>query len=126
MKPFSLEEYLANPKKKLVTRDGREVKRILCTDVKGKYPIVVVIDNRDGNTERAISLTKDGKFFDGSSDNKDIFFAPEKHEGWVNIFKVNNIYHTEDELVYNSKKEAELQGKNYMSYIDTVKIEWEE
>ena len=126
MKPFSLEEYLANPKKKLVTRDGREVKRILCTDVKGKYPIVVVIDNRDGNTERAISLTKDGKFFDGSSDNKDIFFAPEKHEGWVNIFKVNNIYHTEDELVYNSKKEAEMQGKNYMSYIDTVKIEWEE
>lgn len=126
MKPFSLKEYLANPNKKLVTRDGREVKRILCTDVKGKYPIVVVIDNRDGNTERAISLTKDGKFFDGSSDNKDIFFAPEKHEGWVNIFKVNNFYHTEDELVYNSKKEAEIQGKNYMSYIDTVKVEWEE
>ena len=126
MKPFSLEEYLANPNKKLVTRDGREVKRILCTDVKGKYPIVVVIDNRDGNTEQAISLTKDGKFFDCSSDNKDIFFAPEKHEGWVNIFKVNNFYRAEDELVYNSKKEAEIQGKNYLSYIDTIKIKWEE
>ena len=126
MKPFNLEEYLKNPERKIVTRDGRAVKRILCTDVKGKYPIVVVIENRDGNTERAISLTKDGKVFDGSSHNNDIFFAPEKHEGWVNIYKVNNFYHTEDELVYNSKKEAELQGKNYMSYIATIKIEWEE
>ena len=126
MKPFNLEEYLKNPERKIVTRDGRAVKRILCTDVKGKYPIVVVIENRDGNTERAISLTKDGKYLDSSSDNKDLFFAPEKHEGWLNIFKGNNFYHAENEIVYNSKKEAEIQGKNYMSYIATVKIEWEE
>lgn len=127
MKPFSLEEYLANPNKKLVTRDGREVKRILCTDVKGKYPIVVVIDNRDGNTERAISLTKDGKFFDGSSDNKDIFFAPEKHEGWVNVFEdaVGNSSIT-DLRIFTSKEDAEKEGKNKKWYVTTTKIEWEE
>ena len=39
MKPFNLEEYLANPNKELITRDGRKVKRILCTDVKSKYPV---------------------------------------------------------------------------------------
>ena len=126
MKPFNLEEYLKNPERKIVTRDGRAVKRILCTDVKCKYPIVVVIENREGNTERAFSLTKDGKYIDGSSDNKDLFFATEKYEGWLNIFKGNNFYHAENEIVYNSKKEAEIEGKNYMSYIATVKIEWEE
>ena len=127
MKPFNLEEYLANPNRKIVTRDGREVKRILCTDVKGKYPIVVVIDNRDGNTERAISLTKDGKFFDGSSDNKDIFFAPEKHEGWVNIFEdaVGNPSIT-DLRIFTSKEDAEKEGKNKKWYVTTAKIEWEE
>lgn len=31
MKEFSLEEYLAHPKRKIVTRDGRKV-RIVCTD----------------------------------------------------------------------------------------------
>lgn len=87
MKQFNLDEYLANPTKKLITRDGREVKRVLCTDVKGKYPFVVVIENRNGNTEQAISLTKDSKYFDCRTENEDIFFAPEKHEGWINLYK---------------------------------------
>ena len=43
MKPCNLEEYLANPNKKLVTRDGREVERILCTDAVGTYPIVAFL-----------------------------------------------------------------------------------
>ena len=125
MKPFNLEEYLANPNKKLVTRDGRKVKRILCTDVKGKYPIVVVIDNRDGNTERAISLTKDGKFFDGSSDNKDLFFAPEKHEGWTNVY-VDDDSRLERTFIYKSKEEAKAFGMMRNGYVTTAKIEWEE
>lgn len=126
MKPFNLDEYLANPNKKLVTRDGREVKRILCTDVKGKYPIVVVIENRDGNTERAISLTKAGNFFDGSSDNKDIFFAHEKHEGWLNIYRGESGFYLRGNP-YKSKEEADEVAKaNYKNFCTTVKIEWEE
>ena len=125
MKPFNLDEYLANPNKKLVTRDGREVKRILCTDVKSKYPIVVVIDNRDGNTERAISLTKDGKFFDGSSDNKDIFFAPEKHEGWINILRYEK-HICPMVCIYDSKEKAEENANIGGNCVATVKIEWEE
>ena len=41
MKPFNLEEYLANPSKKVVTRDGRKI-RIICTDAKSDYPIIVL------------------------------------------------------------------------------------
>ena len=108
----------------MVTRDGREVKRILCTDVKGKYPIVVVIDNRDGNTEQAISLTKDGKFFDDSSDNKDIFFALEKHEGWVNIYRDLGIGGMCCRCVFDSEEEA-IRHRNTTA-IATVKIEWED
>lgn len=35
MKQFNLEEYLKNPKRKVVTRDGRDV-RVICTDRKTK------------------------------------------------------------------------------------------
>ena len=123
MKQFNLDEYLANPTKKLITRDGREVKRVLCTDIKGKCPIVVVIENRDSNTERAISLTKDGKFFDDSSDNKDIFFAPEKHEGWVNVYKNAYGAYVFGEIFIGNEHEEVMTG---LTYIATAKIEWEE
>lgn len=40
MKPFNLEEYLKNPSRKVVTRDGRNV-RIICTDFDNPdYPVV--------------------------------------------------------------------------------------
>ena len=41
MKPFNLKEYLVNPLRKIVTRDGRPV-RILCTDVKGHCPVLAL------------------------------------------------------------------------------------
>lgn len=126
MKQFNLDEYLANPTKKLITRDGREVKRILCTDVKGKYPIVAVIGSHVGNIEKAISFTKDGKCFDCSSDNEDIFFAPEKHEGWVNVFEDICGDRGVGPRIFNSKEYAEKEAKNFNGYITTIKIEWEE
>ena len=126
MKQFNLEEYLKNPERKIVTRDGRAVKRVLCTDVKCKYPIVVVIENRDGNTERAFSLTKDGKYIDGSSDNKDLFFAPEKYEGWLNIYRSESGFYLRGNP-YKSKEEADEVAKaNPKTFCTTVKIEWEE
>ncbi len=40
MKPFNLEEYLKNPNREIVTRDGRNVK-IICTNFDSeKYPII--------------------------------------------------------------------------------------
>lgn len=36
MEQFNLDEYLKNPDRKIVTRDGCYAVRILCTDKKGK------------------------------------------------------------------------------------------
>lgn len=128
MKPFNLEEYLANPTKRLITRDGRKVNRILCTDVNGRYPIVAVIESHDGNTEQALSFTKDGNYFVNDFNEKDLFFAPEKKEGWVNIFKVasNDNRYVEYARIFQSKEDAEEAIDGDSDYITTLKIEWEE
>ena len=114
MKQFNLEEYLANPSKKVVTRDGRNV-RIICTDAKGLCPIVALVDY--GKYEVAFNVTKDGRF-DGVSD---LFFAQEKHEGWVNVCK-SQMYRCG--LIHNSEEEA--RRSRGCDAIATVKIEWEE
>ena len=126
MKQFNLEEYLKNPSKKVVTRMGRKV-RIICTDREDSiYPIIALIKDDKRESEILVTYTKDGIPAEYNEAYYTLFFAPEKHEGWLNIFKGNNFYHAENEIVYNSKEEAEIQGKNYMSYIATVKLEWEE
>ena len=109
---------------KVVTRDGRDVKRILCTDLKSKYPIVVVIENHDG-TEQACSFTKDGKYLDDGPYKIDLFFAPEKHEGWINIYKSNDTKAYFGDEIYQRREDAEEMVVD-RTYIATVKIEWEE
>ena len=126
MKPFSLEEHLKNPSKKVVTRDGRKVTRFLCTDAKGDYPIVALVEKFSGS-EMPISYTKEGEYRIGAKSDGDLFFAPEKHEGWVNIFvdAVGNPSITYLRI-FTSKEDAEKEGKNKKWYIKTAKIEWEE
>ena len=126
MKPFNLEEYLANPTKRLITRDGRKVNRILCTDVNGRYPIVAVIESHDGNTEQALSFTKDGNYFVNDFNEKDLFFAPERHEGWINIYLNANRNYEGSCRIYKSKESAEEFGRECKSYVTTLKVEWEE
>ena len=43
MEQFSLEKYLENPSRKVVTRSGHNV-RILCTDQRGNMPIVALVE----------------------------------------------------------------------------------
>lgn len=120
MKPFSLEEYLKNPSRKVVTRNGRKV-RIVCTDKKGDCPIVALVTRCDGVAEETVTYTKNGKFFMDISYKYDLFFAPEKHEGWVNVYRIGGlgcrcIFDSEEEAIQNRAETA----------IATVKIEWEE
>ena len=117
MKPFNLEEYLENPSREVVTRDGRAVK-ICCTDyVDG--PIIAKIED----DVFYHSFREDGRYVDYEETDYDLFFATEKHEGWVNIFKGEDFYHT---FIYNSKEDAEKQGETFYNYVTTIKIEWEE
>ena len=127
MRPFNLEEYLKNPSRKIITRDGRKVTRILCTNVKSALPVVALIKESNGKGEQVCSFTKNGNFCQSEETRFDLFFAPEKHEGWVNIYKTSegwssmyNIY----SYIYPTEEEAKkvIGG----DYITTVKIEWEE
>ena len=118
MKAFSLEEYIKNPNRKVVTRNGRSA-RIICTDAKGNYPIVVLIE--EGGYDNALSYTKDGKLYVGETNDYDLFFATEKHEGWVNV------YRDFDDMMCGSVFATEEDAKcNAKTAIATIKIEWDE
>ena len=119
MKAFDLEEYLKNPKRKVVTKDGRNV-RIVCTDVKSElYPVLALVDN--WGEEICNSYTKEGRFLPNNEAHRDLFFAPEKHEGWVNVYRdfddmmCGSVFATEEDAKHNAK-----------TAIATVKIDWEE
>ena len=126
MEQFSLEKYLANPSRKVVTRDGKNV-RIVCTDANMDYPIVALVESMDGTGERVVSFSKEGLYLRNDVCIDDLFFAPEKHKGWVNIYK-SKYDGYELSQVYQRKEDAET--KKYINdsdvYITTTKIEWEE
>lgn len=122
MKPFSLKEYLKNPSKKVVTRDGRNV-TIHCTNYNSSQPIVAEIEGT-GTSE---SFAKNGKFYnDYESSKNDLFFATIKHEGWINLYKNADGISWLGPQPFMSKKEAEREGKGYTCSVTTIKIEWEE
>ena len=126
MKQFDLKEYLANPSRKVVTRDGCPV-RILCTDKKSYNEQIVGLIMGDNGMEFISTWTQQGKSFFNSDTPNDLFFAPEKHEGWVNLYKWANkdcAYYIGS--MYNSKAEAENKRDTSDNYVTTIKIEWEE
>lgn len=56
----------------------------------------------------------------------DLFFTPEKKEGWINIYKINSTI-CPGPQAYNTKEEAESAiGSGLVDYISTIKIQWEE
>ena len=132
MKQFNLQEYLANPSRQVVTREGKKV-RIVCTDRAGlaAKPIVALITLPNGD-EVIKTFWDNGIETAGSEDKNDLFFAPEKHEGWINIFKhfpnkdyLDNCSRTKSQ-VFKSKESAEKEGKDCLGYITTIKIERDE
>lgn len=76
MEQFSLSEYLKNPTRQIVTRDGYSV-RIICTDRMGKWPIVALVCK--GKEEYLVSYTRDGRRYIPIAEVTfdDLFFAPE-------------------------------------------------
>lgn len=129
MKQFSLEEYLADPSKKVVTRDGKDV-RIICTDARGLYPVVALIERPDGDAEDLSLFTKDGcwSIHDPAS-SMNLFFASKKTERWVNVYKHLTGRYSLGSM-FSDKKTAEASTPESCiyqgDYIATVKIEWEE
>lgn len=115
LKPFDIQK--AREGKPVYTRDGRKA-RILCYDFKQneEYPILVAVENKDGK-ECALLYSNDGISEMYKSSNNELAMLPEKKEGWVNVYK---------ERIYSTKEEAIEATYDGVTYIDTVKISWEE
>ena len=123
MKPFSLEEYLKNPSRKVITRDGRIV-RIKCTDAKGDRPVIGLIDCKDA--EIPMSFTEKGRLGVNVCDSIiDLFFDTKKHEGWMNLYK-RDFGLVQGDLVRDSEEAAKKIAAGDEDYITTIKVEWEE
>lgn len=123
---FNLEEYLKNPKRKVITRDGRDA-RIICTDRQGgNHPILALCFASDG-IENCFSCFPNGRRYVDTDSCMDLFFATKKHEGWINlaiassgeIFVATNHPHKDE-------KTAKLAVSNKSNVVATCKITWEE
>ena len=137
MKQFNLEEYLKNPDREVVTRDGHKV-RIICTDRKNhdSRPIIALVET-DEDDEEVRSFEIDGKWsVYGLETCLDLFFAPEKHEGWINLpallpdlphpFKIP-VFETEAKAIMAREGIERCRIKiEDNSHYYSVKIEWEE
>lgn len=129
MVKFSLEEYLKDPSRKVVTRSGEEVK-IKCTDMDGANGLVIVglVRNYITGREVPMSWTKEGQYNPPDEDSfYDLFFKEGKEpvvkKGWVNVYKSPG-----GEIILGgvrkSKEEAEQIGQR--DSIDTIEISWKE
>ena len=119
MKQFNLKEYFENPSKKVVTRNGLPVK-IYCTNFNGPAPIIAEI-----NSEYSTSFFENGRYSKLAESPLDLFFAPEKHEGWTPVYR-SFAGKISFGCAYSTKKEAEEAGKGNVYYLTTTKVEWEE
>ena len=123
MEQFNLDKYLKNPNRKVVTRDGRSA-RIICTDGSNRtYPIFALIQSKE--YKDVLSYTKNGINIEVCESPFDLFFAPEKKSGWINLYKINSII-SSGLRVYDTKEEAESAAGDKSYYLSTIKIEWEE
>ena len=124
MIPFNLEEYTKNPNRKIVTRGGRAVTKILCTDAKGPFPVVALVENPYCKIEAPLSFNNKGRYSSRGQDSNDLFFVPEKREGWVNVYSDLGLGIRHCKCIFNSEEEA-LRNRDSKA-VATVKIEWEE
>ena len=122
MKQFNLAEYLKNPERKIVTRGGYPATIVSTTFHQENYPVVAEVCFSSYDKKQSYSFTANGLFLDSSEDSRDLFFAPEKHEGWVNIYPgpITGV------VVYKSEEDAKHCANANAKVIATVKIEWEE
>ena len=125
MKQFNLAEYLENPDRRIITRDGRSV-RIICTDRNWiDTTHIIALVTMENGVEITKSYSTEGRSIFGQDNGPDdLFFAPIKKEGWINLFKVNSTMTIGE--IYNTEEEAKSAIAKSLVYISTVKIEWEE
>ena len=121
MKQFNLKEYLKNPSRQVVTRNGLPA-RIVCTNAKCDYPVVALV--MDGDTESTFNFTADGLYLEDEETFRDLFFKPLKCEGWVNVYMASDGTNKRTGAIYDTEEEA-MQHCSLCEYVGTVHVEWE-
>ena len=122
MKEFNLEEYLKNPNREVVTRDGIPV-RIICTDFDNPdYPVIGEIRGH----KWPLSFATNGEAIKGGPLCSDLFFAPEKHEGWIIINKYPDGVRDTNGIIYHTELDIPDIPIVGVKRVATIKIEWEE
>lgn len=123
MKEFDYEKAKAGAP--LCTRAGWPA-RIICWDRKDAlYPIIVLAEKN--GAEVVTSVTNRGHVFsNGTRSDGDLFMAPVKHEGWVNLYKSKHGTAETSQIIWDSEALAKNESEDNEDYITTVKIEWEE
>ena len=115
MKEFNLEAAKAGAK--VMTRDGRAM-RIVCFDVHNSdYPLIALEKTIEGKENIHIYTTK-GEYLVDTMNEEDLFMAPVKKEGWLNIYPTGRTF------LYDLENNA-LRWRSD-SCVTTIKIEWEE
>lgn len=129
MKPFDLEAAKAG--KPVCTRDGRKV-RIISFDrkflFKGvSYPIIALVEDTAKEETIYYGYNEKGKtLIENDTPYKDdLMMLPQKKEGWINIYTSYDGIET-GISVYETKEIAKKGVDNSVSYLGTIKIEWEE
>lgn len=120
LKQFELQK--AKDGKPVCTRDGRKA-RVICFDRKlflkeVSYPILALVERPDGEDD-VCAYNEKGKVLieDDAEYKDDLMMLPEKKEGWMNVYK---------ERLYDTKENAVKAKYDMATYIDTIKISWEE
>ena len=122
MKSFNLKEHLEHPEWKVVTREGKPV-RILCTDLDDNdYPVAAVVGNFHVD-----KYTAEGIFHAVEETKYDLFFASEKHEGWVIISKLpfTDSFEIFPEIFATKEEAVRVWEDNPGIKCSIIKIEWE-
>jgi hypothetical protein len=132
MKPFNLQEALAG--KPVITRAGKTVTKLVAFDIPdGKYPLVASIYGRDSVEVYTLS----GEFFTTYGKNRasdyDLFMASTKKTGWMNVYREDLGFHTDDNIFvcnFSGKvlhpTRARADERQLPERVDCVQISWEE
>jgi hypothetical protein len=121
-RPFDLERAKAGDP--VCTRDGCPV-RIICFDTKGVFnqPIIALIDRSD--FEEVIRCYENGtEDIDRNDTVYDLFMAPKKITGWINIFRYGQSLQPSN-VIYDTEIEAENAKRGIPAVLATIAISFE-